>query len=187
MRSPSWAPRASPPRLVELAQKYQPVGEIVQAAPFAVGHCLGHSANVIAGQNVVVGGAFKDDDADWIMKHIETGYRAATTPAVFEDVKLVTGSYTGSAAVAGRPHSRRRAVRGPIPLVEVSVPVTPIGRGKPTLRSEERCREIPQLSGPSSQDVIPLNEERLRCRRLLDSGGTLRSYGRPDGAGPTGR
>jgi predicted NBD/HSP70 family sugar kinase len=89
------------PRLVELAKRYEPVGEIVQAAAFAVGHCLGHSANVIAGQNVVVGGAFKDDDADWIMKHVETGYRAATTPAVFEDVKLVTGSYTGSAAVAG--------------------------------------------------------------------------------------
>jgi predicted NBD/HSP70 family sugar kinase len=89
------------PRVVELAKKHAVVGQIVKAAAFAVGHCLGSSANVIAGQNVVVGGAFKDDDADWIKKHIEAGYRAATTPAVFEDVKLITGSYTGSAAVAG--------------------------------------------------------------------------------------
>jgi predicted NBD/HSP70 family sugar kinase len=89
------------PRLVALAKEHEAVGDIVRAAAFAVGHCLGHSANVIAGQNVVVGGAFKDDDADWIKDHIETGYRAATTPAIFEDVRLITGNHTGSAAVAG--------------------------------------------------------------------------------------
>jgi predicted NBD/HSP70 family sugar kinase len=89
------------PRLVELAKKHEAVGEILSAAAFAVGHCLGQSANVIAGQNVVVGGGFKDDDAEWIKKHIEAGYKAAATPAIFENVKLVTGNHTGSAALTG--------------------------------------------------------------------------------------
>lgn len=92
-------------RVVELAREHRQVRERLDGAGRALGRAIGHAANVLAPDLVVIGGAFRSDETtntyDAVCDSLQEGLDQVAIPKVAEELRMISGAYTGRAAVVG--------------------------------------------------------------------------------------